>query len=127
MKMIRMISFFIVNSVAQHLEGILKKHVTTGKLVGERSSFYSGIWWIFDLITTYLAWKQDDHNCALNFILDTPNLLAGFLIFMVTVFKKSVAMGLQDKTGIRIIKDKSRPSEISTNVTKDSIVDSTSV
>jgi len=87
----------------------------------------TGIWWIFELITTYLTWREDLHNCALNFILDTPNLLAGFLIFMATVFKKSVVMGLQEKTGIKIFKDKSQPSEISNTVTKDTIVGSTAM
>ena len=95
------------------------------------------------MITTYLTWREDLHNCALNFILDTPNLLAvstvykeslalliivkGFLIFMATVFKKSVVMGLQEKTGIKIFKDKSQPSEISNTVTKDTIVGSTAM
>jgi len=57
-----------------------------------------GVFWITEFISTAIGIEYGDNDtCYAQLALDIPNLLAGFLIFLVTVFKKPVYLGLKRK------------------------------
>jgi len=60
----------------------------------------TGIWWIFDLISGAVSHADYGGTCTSQIVLGLPNLLAGVLIFLATVSKKSVVAGLRDISGL---------------------------
>jgi len=58
-----------------------------------------GVPWIFDLVSSVIGHEHDIDDASCNIImgLDTINLLAGILIFLVIVAKKPVLIGLKEK------------------------------
>ena len=109
----------------------------------------SGIWWIFDLITTAVGHKDYGGTCTVQIVLDLPNLLAvslqffhclrkkyiscfsqGVLICLATVGKRSVMKGLKETTGLSSLsrsRAKTSSETSSSNNTKDTQLASTVV
>jgi len=65
-----------------------------------------GVPWILDLVATIIAHEYGfDKTCTLRICINTFNLLAGILIFLVIVAKKSVLLSLKEKvTSLKIKK-----------------------
>merc|ERR1719410_644269 len=63
-----------------------------------RCSIVMGALWLLELISAalHVEYEKDD-ICYAQFILDAPNLLIGFLIFLFQVVKKPVYDGLKTK------------------------------
>jgi len=57
-----------------------------------------GVPWIFELVTSVIAAESGyDKTCGIRLVLDLANLLAGILIFLVTVSNKTVYSSLKSK------------------------------
>ena len=129
---------------AFHCDRFLKQIFSSPNLI-----FLSGIWWIFEFISTSVGHKDYGGTCTIQIILDLPNLLAvslpylnceqrniscwsqGVLIFVATVSKKTVVAGLKDTmtTSLSTLgRSKAEVSETSSSLnTKDTSLASTSM
>jgi len=63
-----------------------------------RISILMGVFWVFELISIALTVEYDENDfCYVKFILDTPALCTGLILFLFTVAKKPVYRGMKQK------------------------------